>query len=84
MKNNLKVLTILAFVAAVPSLIITDRHYKRYVILVMFLLLTITRIKYPYSTESVEELSLFTVIIRNVVRHHNNFTFCHQKVNSRR
>lgn len=54
MKNNLKVLSISAFVAAIPSLIITDWYYKGYGILVMFLLLTIglildqiIRLKFP-------------------------------------
>ncbi|WP_368234338.1 hypothetical protein [Anaerotruncus rubiinfantis] len=57
MKNNLKVLSILAFVAAVPSLIITDWHYKGYGILVMFLFLTIglildqiIRLKFPVTS----------------------------------
>ncbi|WP_313757406.1 hypothetical protein [Tissierella sp.] len=54
MKNNLKILSILAFVAAIPSLIITDWHYKGYGILVMFMFLTIglvldqvIRLKFP-------------------------------------
>lgn len=56
MKNNLKVLSIFAFVAAIPSLIITDWYYKGYGIFVMFLLLTIglildqiIRLKFPAS-----------------------------------
>lgn len=54
MKNNLKVVSIIAFVAAVPSLIITDWYYKGYGILAMFLFLTIglvldqlIRLKFP-------------------------------------
>ena len=54
MKNNLKGLSIFAFAAAIPSLIITDWYYKGYGILVMFLLLTvglildqIMRLKFP-------------------------------------
>lgn len=57
MKNNLKVLSIFAFVAAIPSLIITDWYYKGYGILVMFLLLTIglvldqlIRLKFPVAS----------------------------------
>lgn len=57
MKNNLKVLSIFAFVAAIPSLIITDWYYKGYGIFVMFLLLTIglildqiTRLKFPATS----------------------------------
>lgn len=62
MKNNLKVLSIIAFVAAIPFLIITDWYYKGYGILAMFLLLTIglvldqlIRLKFPAkSVEPIE------------------------------
>lgn len=62
MKNNLKVLSIIAFVAAIPLLIITDWYYKGYGILAMFLLLTIglvldqlIRLKFPAkSVEPIE------------------------------
>lgn len=56
MKNNLKVISIIAFAVAIPSLIITDWYYKGYGILVMFLFLTIglildqiVRLKFPVS-----------------------------------
>lgn len=57
MKNNLKIFSIFAFVAAIPSLIITDWYYKSYGILVMFLFLTIglildqiIRLKFPTTS----------------------------------
>lgn len=41
MKNNLKILSLTAFVLAIPALIIVDWFYKDYGIGVMFILLTI-------------------------------------------
>ncbi|WP_019910518.1 hypothetical protein [Paenibacillus sp. HW567] len=59
MKNNLRKLSIMAFVMAIPSLIISDWYYKGYGILVMFIFLTIglildqiTRLKFPVSVVS--------------------------------
>ncbi|SHK82886.1 hypothetical protein SAMN02745136_03432 [Anaerocolumna jejuensis DSM 15929] len=59
MKSNLRVLSIIAFVIAVPSLIITDWYYKGYGIFMMFIFLTIglvldqiIRLKFPVSVGS--------------------------------
>ncbi|MGN6715528.1 hypothetical protein [Anaerocolumna jejuensis] len=59
MKSNLRVLSIIAFVIAVPSLIITDWYYKGFGILMMFIFLTIglvldqiIRLKFPVSVVS--------------------------------
>lgn len=41
MKNNLKILSLVAFILAVPALIVTDWFYKGYGILIMFILATI-------------------------------------------
>lgn len=41
MKNNLKILSLIAFVLAIPALIVVDWFYKGYGIGVMFFLLTI-------------------------------------------
>ncbi|MDD5937644.1 MAG: hypothetical protein PUC36_01325 [Clostridiales bacterium] len=41
MKSNLRVLSIAAFAAAVPALVITDWYYEGYGIFTMFLLLTV-------------------------------------------
>ena len=41
MKSNLRVLSIAAFAAAVPALVITDWYYKGYGLFAMFLLLTV-------------------------------------------
>lgn len=56
MKNKLKLLSIIAFLLAIPSLIITDQHYEGYGILVMFMFLNIgiiidqvVRLKYPVN-----------------------------------
>ena len=41
MKSNLRVLSIAAFAASIPALIVTDWYYEGYGIFAMFLLLTI-------------------------------------------
>ena len=56
MKNNFRIISIIAFVIAVPTLIITDWYYSGYGILVFFFCATIglifdqvVRLKYPTS-----------------------------------
>ena len=41
MKSNLRVLSIAAFAASIPALIVTDWYYEGYGIFAMFLLLTV-------------------------------------------
>lgn len=59
MKRTLRTLSIMAFVIAIPSLIITNWYYKEYGILMMFIFLTIglvldqiIRLKFPISVVS--------------------------------
>lgn len=59
MKGTLRTLSIIAFIIAIPSLIVIDWYYKGYGILMMFIFLTIglvldqiIRLKFPISAVS--------------------------------
>lgn len=77
MKNSLKILSLTAFVLAVPALIVVDWFYKSYGILIMFILATvglvldqIVRMNYPSNIvvplsnyHANKLLNIFTIIL---------------------